>query len=97
MHCQSKYDIITSSTTADEPQVIEFRDLILHDRRAVPEFRTIVLIISGTNRNCSTIHYVAEGDYLEGNRKSLVGAPVRRKFRAEKVRTAGSYKFVGMF
>lgn len=67
---------LTSSTSADEPQIIELRNLILHESSGITQFRTAVLIIARSNCHQCPITNVTERYYLERNWKSLVGSPV---------------------
>jgi len=79
---------LTSPASADEPEVVEFGDLVLHQRGRVPQFRATVLIVSGPNGHKSTVPNLAEGYHLEGYRKGLVRSPMRRQYRADHVRAA---------
>lgn len=75
---QILHSFLTSAAAADESQVIEFRHLVLHDSRAVPQLRTVILVVTSTHGDHSTIAHVTEGYYFEGYRQRLVGAPMRR-------------------
>jgi len=79
---------LTSAAPADEPEVVEFGDLVLHQRGRVPQFRATVLIVPGPNGHKSTVPDLAEGYHLEGYRKGLVRSPMRRQYRADHVRAA---------
>lgn len=70
--------IFTSSGSSDEPQVVEFGHVILHDGRSIAEFGAPVLIVSGADRHQSAVVDSAETDDPEGGRKRLVGTPMRR-------------------
>lgn len=88
----SRY-LLTPSTPANESQIIEFGNLVLHHSGAVPKFRAAVLVIPGPDGNDSSIGDVAESNHLEGHGEGFVGPPVSRKGRAQEVRTSGPDQF----
>ena len=90
MNKTTLYKELTSATPADEPEVIKLGHLILHDRRAVSKLRTIVLVVACPHSDQGAVQHVPQGHHFEGDRQSLVGSPVWRKDRADKMRTSGS-------
>jgi len=69
---------LTSAAPADEPEVVELGDLVLHQRGGVPQFRATILVITSADRHQSPIPDLAEGDHFKRHWKGLVGSPVRR-------------------
>lgn len=63
---------LTSSASTDEPKIVEFRHLVLHNRRGISQFRAAIFIISGTHCHQSPITDLAQSYYLERYRKCLV-------------------------
>lgn len=88
---------LTSATPPDEPQIVEFGDLVLHHRGAVPQFRAVILVVAGPHRHHGAVADVAQRNHLEGDRQRLVAAPVRRQYRAHHVRTPRAYQFARVF
>lgn len=70
--------LLTPPTSADESQVIELCNLILHERGRVSQFGATILIVSRPNGDQSTIAHLAECHHFERHRESLVRTPVSR-------------------
>lgn len=88
---------LTATTTADETQVIEFGDLVLHHRGAVPQLCTAVLVVAGPYRHQRAVPDVAQRDHLECNGQRLVRPPVRGQNSAHEMRTARPDQLPRMF
>ena len=88
---------LTSARSADESEVVEFGDLILHLRRAVPQLGAVVLVVAGPQGDVGAVGDVAQGYDFEGHRQGLVGPPMGGQSRAEERRGAGFHQFAGMF
>lgn len=88
---------VTSSGTADEPQVVEFGHLILHQRGAVAQFRAKVLVVARAYCDRCTVRHLAQRDHFERHRQRLVGPPVRGQHGAHDVRTTGADQFARVF
>lgn len=79
LHCYNCIFSLTSPTPADEPQVVELGNLILHHSRAVPEFCGAVLVVAGSNGDQRPISDFSKSDHFERHWESFVGPPVWRK------------------
>lgn len=77
---------LTSAASADEPKIVEFGDLILHQRGGVSQLRATVLVVAGSDRHQSPVANLAEGDHFERHWQSFVGPPVSRQLTAQKIR-----------
>jgi hypothetical protein len=96
LECVATADSLTSSAPADEPQIVELGDLVLHDGRRVSQLGAVVLVVAGLDGDDGAVADVAESDHLEGDRQRLVGPPVRRQDRADEQRTPRPDQFAGM-
>ena len=89
-------EFLTSATPADEPEVIKLGHLVLHDSRTVAKFRTVVLVVSRPDGDEGAVQDVSKCHHFECDGQSLVGAPMRRKDGAHKVRTSCPDQFSWM-
>lgn len=77
---------LTSTASADEPQVVELGDLILHQSRRISQLGAAVLIVTSANGHKGAVAHLAESHDLECHRESLVGPPMRGQNGADQVR-----------
>lgn len=84
---------LTSARPADEAQVVELGDLVLHDGRVVAQFAAEVLVVAGAHGDDGAVLDVVERHHLEGHGQGLVGAPVGGQRRAQDVRRARLHQF----
>lgn len=59
--------ILTATTSADKPQIVEFGHLIFHDGRAVSQLAAPILIVAGPNRDNRSIANGGQCDHFECN------------------------------
>lgn len=88
---------LTSSTPADEPEVIEFGHLVLHDGCTVPKFGTAVFVITGSDCDDCAVHDFAESHDFEADWEGFVRAPMSGEYRAHDVGRTRSDELAGMF
>lgn len=67
---------LTSSASADEPQIVKLGDLILHQSRRISKLGTTILIIASAYSHQGTVAYFAESYNFESHRKSFIRPPV---------------------
>lgn len=73
----------TSSTPADEAQIVELGDAVLEKSRIVAQLAANVLVVARPDGDEGVVGYVPDADDLEGHGQGLVGPPVGRQGRAQ--------------
>lgn len=96
-NCDGEGEWFAASTSSHKPQVIEFCHLIFHDSCAVPQFATIILIISSLNCDHRPVLNIIESDDFEGTRKTFIWSPVGWECGAENWRRACGNQFAVIF
>lgn len=56
---------LTSTASADEPQVVELGYLILHQSRGISQLGAAILIVTGAHGHQGTVAHLAESHDLE--------------------------------
>lgn len=87
----------TSTASSNKSQIIKFSNLIFHHRSTVPQFRTVVLVVSCSDGNHCAIANIAQSNDLKRRGQGLVGPPVGRERGAQELRAAGAHQLVWVF
>lgn len=59
---------LTSTTSSHKTQIIKFGHLIFHGCPFIPQFGTVVLIITRPNEDICTISHIHKSHNFKGNR-----------------------------
>ncbi|GIY88475.1 hypothetical protein CEXT_639351 [Caerostris extrusa] len=81
---------LTSTAPSDEPEVVEFGHLVLHDGRRISQLRAVVLVVSRLDGHQGAVDDLSQADHPKRDGKGLVGPPVRGQGRADDAGAAPS-------
>ena len=65
-------EALAAATAANEAEIVELGDVVLHDGRVVPQLPTKVLIVASSQSDHSPIIDLTQGNHFEGGGKSFV-------------------------
>lgn len=83
---------LTSSTAADEPNVVEDGHLVLDQGAAVFDLRAPVLVVTRLNGDGGAVRDLIQHDHLERIAQGLIGPVVAGQRRAQDGRARGGHQ-----